>query len=250
MTLALNEHPWLKFHHRKSGATYSLKSDFLQPVFFIQAVSAASGRTESKSSALLLVGRGWAGAILFNGKGNQINPVQTQSLPSEEGWEVSGELLYIATFCCIYFPAAQSEDSKANPLCNEHVNRENILKMVGTSISMVRVCITQLCFSQEQGCLSRVVCWCLFSWSLRATDIKLRFRWWGWFKLSVGHHTGATGLGQSSYPLALFQRVKMGGFSPKTFLTISVGKERLLVSLKVRNSVDYRKKWSIAIFIN
>lgn len=33
MTLALNEHPWLKFHHRKSGATYSLKSDFLQPVF-------------------------------------------------------------------------------------------------------------------------------------------------------------------------------------------------------------------------
>lgn len=118
MTLALNEHPWLKFHHRKSGATYSLKSDFLQPVFFIQAVSAASDRTESKSSALLLAGRGWAGAILFNGKGNQINPVQTQSLPSEEGWEVSGELLYIATFCCIYFPAAQSEDSKANPLCN------------------------------------------------------------------------------------------------------------------------------------
>lgn len=102
-TLALNEHPWLKFHHRKSGVTYSLKLDFLQPVFFIQAVSAALGRTQSKTSALLLVGRGWAGAVLFNGKRNQINPVQTQSLLSEEGWQVSGELLYIATFLLYKF---------------------------------------------------------------------------------------------------------------------------------------------------
>lgn len=47
--------------------------------------------------------------------------------------------------------------------------------MVGTTITVKKVCIMQLSFSQELGCISKVVCWCLLFWSLSMMNIKLRF---------------------------------------------------------------------------
>lgn len=62
--------------------------------------------------------------------------------------------------------------------------------MVGTSITTAEVCIAQLCFSQKQGCLSKVVCWCSLSWFLSVMGIKLRFLCWGQLQVTAEHPVG------------------------------------------------------------